>query len=182
MCIFNRSSFAMKRSFPTGSAVGDFVQNETDEHFMSIARQEANKSMCVRRRVGAILVKNGKVVSKGCNGVPSGLIDCSSEATCFKVANGIESGAEVDEKNCRVLHAEQFAIVNALKKRNREPLVGATLYCTEHPCSKCALLIVVADVHKVIYENDYPDSFAKEFLRRAGVTVRQHNGHLTMKG
>ena len=160
-------------------AVGDVVQSEKDEYFMSIARQEANKSRCVRRCVGAILVKNGKVVSKGYNGVPYDLIDCSSEAMCFKGANGIKSGAEVDETNCRVLHAEQSAIVNVLQKRNREPLIGATLYCTEHPCSKCALLIVAADIHEVIFEHEYPDGFAKEFLRRAGVTVRQHKRHPT---
>lgn len=161
-------------------AIDDVIQNEKDEYFMSIARQEANKSRCVRRRVGAILVKNGKIVSKGYNGVPYDLIDCSSQVMCFKVANGIKSGAEVDEKNCRVLHAEQFAIVNAMKKTNIEPLTGATLYCTEQPCSKCALLIVAADIREVIYEHDYPDGFAKEFLRRAGVIVRQHKKHPTL--
>lgn len=148
---------------------------EEYDKFMAMARQAQSKSTCIRGNVGAVIVKNGRFISDGYNHVPNDIIKCTSTEICFKNENGIKSGTLVDEKDCRALHAEQWAIINAAKSKIKEDISGATIFCTHHPCIKCALAIVAADIKEVVYQNDYPDNLAKDFLKMSGVKVIQYS-------
>lgn len=144
------------------------------EKFMAMARQVQSRSTCIRGHVGAVIVKNGRMISDGYNHVPNDILKCTSTQICFKNENGLKSGTPVDEKDCRALHAEQWAIINAAKSKIKESISGATIFCTHHPCIKCALAIVAAEISEVVYENDYQDSLAKNFLKMSGVKVIQY--------
>lgn len=145
------------------------------EKFMAMARHVQSKSTCVRGNVGAVITKSGSFISDGYNHVPNDILKCTSTEICFKNENGIKSGTPVDEKDCRALHAEQWAIINAAKSKIKENISGATLFCTHHPCIKCALAIVAAEITEVVYENDYPDNLAKNFLQMSGVKVIRYS-------
>lgn len=148
---------------------------EESEKFMAMARHAQSKSKCIRGNVGAVIAKNGRFVSDGYNHVPNDIIKCTSTEICFKNENGIKSGTMVDEKDCRALHAEQWAIINAAKSKIKIDINGATIFCTHHPCIKCALAIVAADIKEIVYENDYPDNLSKKFLKMSRVKVVQYS-------
>lgn len=145
------------------------------KNFMTMARRAQSKSTCIRGNVGAVIVKNSRMISDGYNHVPNDILKCTSTQICFKNENGIKSGTPVDEKDCRALHAEQWAIINAAKSKIKDGINGATLFCTHHPCIKCALAIVAADIKEVVYQNDYPDNLAKDFLKMSGVRVIRYS-------
>lgn len=137
-----------------------------DEYFMQIAHVVARRSTCVRRQIGAVIVKDKRILTTGYNGAPSGLPHCL-ELGCLRDEQGIPSGTR--HEICRALHAEQNAIVQAA-------LYGvstrdSTLYCTHQPCSLCAKAAINAGVRRVVYEGDYPDQFALDMLQQAEVEL-----------
>jgi dCMP deaminase len=138
---------------------------------MRIAHKEAKKSKCARRKVGAVLEKDGDVVGKGHNGVPYDLIECTSEVPCFKVNHDIKSGSFVDQKDCRAMHGEEAAIVSAAKKG--KSTVGATLFTTHQPCLGCVLQLIAAGINEVYYEEPYPDGMALTLLKKADIEIHQ---------
>ncbi|NLY29940.1 MAG: cytidine deaminase [Firmicutes bacterium] len=139
-----------------------------DQYFMEIAHLVAKRSTCRRRQVGAVLVKNKRILATGYNGAPSGLQHCL-EAGCLREELGIPSGQRLEI--CRGIHAEQNAIIQAaLHGVSTE---GSTLYCTDQPCSQCTKMLINAGVKEIIYVNDYPDDLALQLLEEAKLPIRK---------
>lgn len=139
-----------------------------DEYFMEMARLASRRSTCLRRRTGAVLVKDNRVIATGYNGAPKGLPHCD-EVGCVREELGVPSGQR--HELCRGLHAEQNAIIQAAVFGVSTK--GATLYCTTFPCSICAKMIINAEIKEVVYDDDYEDELAKRLLAEAGVKVRR---------
>jgi len=137
-----------------------------DEYFLSIAKLVATRSTCLRRQVGAVIVKGKQVLATGYNGAPSGIEHCD-KIGCLREKLGIPSGER--HELCRALHAEQNAFLQAAK--HGASLEGSTLYITTQPCSICAKMIINVGIKKIIIEGDYPDELALEFLKEAGVEM-----------
>ncbi|MDI3502871.1 MAG: dCMP deaminase [Archaeoglobi archaeon] len=137
-----------------------------DEYFMRIAEVVASRSTCLRNKVGAVIVKDKRILTTGYNGAPRGMPHCL-EIGCLRDENNIPSGER--HEICRAVHAEQNAIIQAaLHGVSTE---GATLYCTHQPCILCAKMIINAGIRRVVYKQSYPDENALKFLRDAGVEV-----------
>ena len=137
-----------------------------DEYFMEITHLVARRSTCLRRQVGAVLVKDKNILATGYNGSPSGVAHCL-DVGCLREKLSIPSGER--HELCRGLHAEQNAIIQAAL--HGISIEGATLYCTHQPCILCAKMMINARVRKVVYRQSYPDGAALEFLRQAGIKV-----------
>src|SRR5690348_6374056 len=133
-----------------------------DEYFMNIARAVASRSTCSRRSVGALVVKDKRILATGYNGAPAGLRHCDHT-----------DGGDMRDGHCaRSTHAEQNAIVQAAKYGT--PIDGSTVYCTDQPCLTCAKLLVNAGVRRVVFEGAYPDELAVRILAEADVQLSQH--------
>lgn len=137
-----------------------------EEYFMEIARLVARRSTCLRRQVGALLVKDKNILTTGYNGTPSGISHCG-DTVCLREAQKIPSGQR--HELCRGLHAEQNAIIQAAK--HGVNISGATLYCTNSPCVICSKMIINAGIEKVLYLEGYPDELSRQMLQEAGVEV-----------
>ncbi|MCR6623458.1 MAG: cytidine/deoxycytidylate deaminase family protein [archaeon YNP-LCB-024-027] len=139
-----------------------------DEYFMKIAHIVKERSTCLRRNVGAVLVKDKHILSTGYNGAPKGLPHCS-ETGCLRDKLNVPSGQR--HELCRGVHAEQNAIIQAavfgVSTR------GATLYVTDFPCSICAKMIINAEIKEVVYDSPYEDPVSMDLLKSAGIIVRQ---------
>jgi dCMP deaminase len=139
-----------------------------EEYFMDITHLVAKRSTCTRRQVGAVLVKDKKILATGYNGAPSGLEHCL-EIGCLREKMGIPSGER--HELCRGLHAEQNAIIQAAY--HGVQIRGATLYCTNHPCIICSKMIINAGIQKIIYEEGYADALARQMLKESRVRVEK---------
>ncbi len=130
----------------------------------------STRSTCLRRKVGAVLVKDKRIISTGYNGPPSGLKH-PEEVGCLREKLGIPSGER--HELCRGLHAEQNAIIQAAL--HGVSTKGSVLYCTHCPCSLCVKMLINAGITKVIYREGYPDWLAKEIAKEAGLPLIQFN-------
>ena len=137
-----------------------------DEYFMTITREVAKRSTCLRRKVGAILVCDKRILATGYNGAPRGIEHCATRG-CLREANNVPSGER--HELCRGLHAEMNALLQAAQYGIKAQ--GATLYSTTYPCSLCAKMLINCGVVRVVAGSDYPDALAKEMLQEAGVPV-----------
>lgn len=137
-----------------------------DEYFASITRLVATRSTCLRRAVGAILVKDKRILATGYNGAPAGLKHCA-EVGCLRQDASIPSGTR--HELCRGLHAEQNAILQAAF--HGIPISGATLYCTNKPCVICTKMIINAGITKVFYGDGYDDDLADAMLAEARIEL-----------
>lgn len=137
-----------------------------DDYFMDITVLVAKRSTCTRRAVGAVVVRDRRILSTGYNGAPSGVRHCG-ETGCLRERLNIESGQR--HELCRGIHAEQNAIIQAAF--HGVSIRGAALYCTNLPCSICAKMIINAGISKIIYLAGYADSLSQEMLDEAGVEV-----------
>ena len=135
-----------------------------DEYFMEIASVVAKRSTCLRNQVGALFVKNKRLLTTGYNGAPAGIQHCD-EVGCAR--EGVASGTR--HELCRAVHAEQNAIIQAAL--HGVSIEGATLYCTHQPCILCAKMLINAKISRVVYSLSYPDDTALRFLAQAGVEV-----------
>lgn len=124
-----------------------------------MAELAASRSTCLRRKVGAVLVKNRRVISTGYNGAPAGHPHCQ-DIGCLREKLNVPSGEK--QELCRGVHAEQNAIIQAAVHGIQVP--GASMYCTTKPCSICAKMIVNAGILNVVYRDDYNDKMADELL------------------
>ena len=140
------------------------VRPSLDEYFMEISSVVATRSTCLRHHVGAVLVRDKRILSTGYNGAPTGLSHCL-EVGCRR--ENVESGYR--HELCRAVHAEQNAIIQAAI--HGVSTSGATLYCTHQPCILCAKIIINSQIRRVVYGNPYPDDEALRFLEEAGVEV-----------
>lgn len=139
-----------------------------DEYFMEIAHQVAQRSTCLRRKVGAVLVVDKRIIATGYNGGPSGLAHCL-DIGCLREQLGIPSGQQ--HELCRGIHAEQNAIIQAA--RYGLPMDGSVLYCTTQPCTQCTKMLLNAGVVEIVFAEGYPDGLAKDLLEESGITVRR---------
>ncbi|MCD6138995.1 MAG: cytidine/deoxycytidylate deaminase family protein [Deltaproteobacteria bacterium] len=139
-----------------------------DEYFMKIAHLVAKRSTCLRRQVGAIVVRDKRILATGYNGAPTGLPHCV-DIGCLRDEMGINSGER--HELCRGLHAEQNVIIQAAY--HGVSIKGATLYCTNRPCSICAKMLINAGICEIVYEEGYADPMGEEMLAAAGVRVRR---------
>jgi dCMP deaminase len=135
---------------------------------MEITRLVASRSTCLRRQVGAVIVKDKKILTTGYNGAPSGLAHCL-EVGCLRDQLGIPSGER--HELCRGLHAEQNAIIQAAY--HGISIKGATLYCTNLPCIICTKMLINAGIQRVVYAQGYTDPLAQEMWEESGVLVEQ---------
>ena len=142
-----------------------------DEYFMEIASVVAKRSTCLRNHVGALFVKNKRILSTGYNGAPAGLDHCDVVG-CAR--ENVASGTH--HELCRAVHAEQNAIIQAAL--HGISIEGATLYCTHQPCILCAKMMINARVIKVVYQQSYPDGTALDFLEQAGIDVERVKGKI----
>ncbi len=137
-----------------------------DEYFMGIAVLVAGRSTCIRRKVGAILVKDKRILCSGYNGAPSGIAHCA-ETGCLREQLKVPSGEK--HELCRGVHAEQNAIIQAAC--HGISVKGAKLYCTNQPCSICAKMIINAGISTVFYRESYDDPMSREMFSQAGVKL-----------
>lgn len=140
------------------------VRPSWDEYFLDIVSLVARRSTCLRRSVGAVLVKDRRILSTGYNGAPSGLRHCA-EIGCLRKKLNISSGER--HELCRGLHAEQNAIIQSAY--HGVSVKGATLYCTNHPCIICSKMIINAGIVRIVYKDGYHDPMAEEMLKEAGI-------------
>jgi len=144
-----------------------------DEYFIKLAIDVAERSTCLRRKVGAILVKNKRILATGYNGAPMGLRHCD-EVGCIREQRGVPSGER--HELCRGLHAEMNAFLQAAV--HGVSTQDSVLYTTVYPCSLCAKMIINAGVHRVVEAGHYPDPLSRELLSEAKVEVT----HFEMQG
>ncbi len=136
---------------------------------MEMTKLTATRSSCLRRHVGAVLVKDTRVIATGYNGAPAGVTHCEVTG-CLRQKLNVPSGER--HELCRGLHAEQNAIIQAaLYGVSTE---GATIYCTTKPCSICTKMIINAKLSKIVYEEYYNDSLADELLKDTDIRVLQY--------
>ncbi|HZK54611.1 MAG TPA: dCMP deaminase family protein [Desulfosporosinus sp.] len=139
-----------------------------DSYFMQLAFVVAGRSTCLRRQVGAVLVKEKQILSTGYNGSPSGLLHCD-EVGCMRQSLNVPSGERLEI--CRAVHAEQNALVQAAK--HGVAIAGADLYTTLQPCVQCTKMIINAGIRRVVYTQAYPDQLAGEMSKEAGLELIQ---------
>ena len=136
------------------------------QYFITIAREVARRSTCLRRSVGAVLVSEKRILATGYNGAPRGMRHCS-EVGCLREKYNVPSGER--HELCRGLHGEMNALIQAAY--HGICIRGSTLYCTTYPCSLCAKMLINAGVDRIVTSGDYPDGLAKEMFEEAGVEV-----------
>ncbi len=141
--------------------------NKWDKRFMELTEQIATWSSCLRRQVGAVIVKDKRIMTTGYNGAPAGVQTCVEKGKCLREELHIPSGTHAE--TCYAAHAEQNAIIQAA--REGISLKGCKLYCTHQPCVVCAKMIINAGIKEVIYKEGYPDAFSVEICNEAGVKL-----------
>ncbi|MCK5255113.1 MAG: cytidine/deoxycytidylate deaminase family protein [Deltaproteobacteria bacterium] len=137
-----------------------------EKYFMDITHLVAKRSTCLRRQVGAILVKDKRILATGYNGAPSGIAHCL-DIGCLREKKRIPSGER--HELCKASHAEQNAIVQAATYGT--PIKDSTLFCTNLPCSICIKMIINAGIKTVFYEDGYPDALSEELIKEAGIKL-----------
>lgn len=138
------------------------------QYFMDITRLVAERATCSRRKVGAIAVKDKRILATGYNGAPRNMRDCL-EIGCLRQKLGIPSGER--HELCRGLHAEQNVIIQAAV--HGISLQGSTIYCTHQPCLICTKMLINCGVTAVFYADPYPDPMAEDMFAEAGVGLSQ---------
>jgi dCMP deaminase len=145
-----------------------FSRPSWDDYFLSLATMVASRSTCMRRQVGAVLVKDKRILATGYNGAPSGLQHCQ-ETGCLRDKMGIPSGER--HELCRGLHAEQNALIQAAKIGFS--VDGATLYCTTFPCVICAKMLINAGIIRIVYSEGYSDNLTEGFMLESDMKCTQ---------
>ena len=137
-----------------------------DDYFMNIAQDVATRATCIRRKVGAIIVKDKRILSTGYNGAPTGIAHCTKD-TCLRTTLNIPSGER--QELCRGLHAEQNAIIQAAL--HGVSLNKAIIYVTNQPCSICTKMLINSGIKKFIFKYPYNDKLAMDMIKEAGIEL-----------
>ena len=143
------------------------MRKSWNSYFMEIADIVKTRSTCIRRQVGAVIVKDNRIITTGYNGAPSGLTHCIDNGGCERERLNVPSGQR--HELCRALHAEQNAIIQAAKIGVSTE--GATIYITTQPCVIWAKMIINAGIKKVVYKASYPDEMAMNMLEESGIEI-----------
>jgi dCMP deaminase len=141
-----------------------------DTYFMNITALVAQRSTCTRRAVGAVIVKDKRILTTGYNGAPTGIRHCL-EVGCLRETMNIPSGER--HELCRGIHAEQNAIIQAAY--HGVSVKDAILYCTNQPCAICAKMIINAGITKIFYQSGYADALSQEMLSEARVELIRYD-------
>ncbi len=151
-----------------------------DARFMELAEVISSWASCYQqdRKIGAVIVKNKRIVTTGYNGAPAGIKTCMERGECLRKKMGIASGTK--HETCYAIHAEQNAIIQAAKLGSS--IDGATLYCTHQPCVICAKMIVNSGISRVVYRHGYPDDFSVQMLREGGVSLERFEDEADSQG
>ena len=139
-----------------------------ETYFMDISTLVAKRATCLRRAVGAVIVKDKRILATGYNGAPSGVRHCA-EVGCLRERLNVQSGMR--HELCRGIHAEQNAIIQAAL--HGVSVKGADLFCTNQPCSICAKMIINAGIAKIYYCAAYEDELARDMLAEARIDMIQ---------
>jgi len=145
-----------------------------DDYFQDIAQLVASRSTCLRRQVGAVLVKDHQILSTGYNGAPANIKHCE-QTGCLREQLSVPSGEK--HELCRGTHAEQNAICQAAK--HGISIAGSTLYCTNLPCIICAKMLINAGILEIHYDAGYGDQTASQLLKEAGIRLYYKDDSLT---
>ncbi|MGI6175333.1 MAG: deoxycytidylate deaminase [Christensenellales bacterium] len=150
-----------------------------DIRFANLSKTIAQWSSCYQsnRQVGAVIVKDKRILTTGYNGAPSGIESCVEKGVCLRRKLNIPSGQR--HELCYAIHAEQNAIIQAA--RMGVSILGATLYCTHQPCVICSKIIVNAGISRIVYIYPYPDDFSHEILSEGGVLLECIDNDLLSK-
>lgn len=140
-----------------------------DEYFLKITKDVSERATCVKRKVGAIVVKNNHILATGYNGTPKGFVHCTEE-TCIRRQMHVPSGQR--HELCRGLHAEQNAIIQAAVHGVK--IEKGTLYCTYQPCVICVKMMINAGIKRLVYMGGYPDELASQMLKDSKMEVVQN--------
>jgi dCMP deaminase len=141
-----------------------------DQYFMEIAALVAKRSTCIRRHVGAVLVKEGQILSTGYNGAPAGIPHCD-QTTCVRLA--VESGQSLEE--CYAVHAEANCIIQAAL--HGTSIAGdTTLYCTTFPCISCLKLLMNARIKRIVFADGYDlgNPVKQRLIRESGISIEHY--------
>ncbi|MCL2675729.1 MAG: cytidine/deoxycytidylate deaminase family protein [Firmicutes bacterium] len=140
-----------------------------DKRFIEVAEVVSTWSSCNQenRQVGAVIVKNKRIITTGYNGASSGIESCKDKGVCMRRELGIESGTR--HELCYATHAEQNAIIQAAKIG--VSIDGGTLYCTHQPCVICAKMLINAGIIRIVFKNGYPDEFSLQLFKEADMEV-----------
>ena len=142
-----------------------------DTYFIEITKIVATRSTCLRRQVGAVIVKDNHIITTGYNGAPKGMAHCVDLGGCMREKLNIPSGTR--QELCRATHAEQNAIIQAAVLG--VSIDGGTCYVTDSPCSLCAKMLINAGIKRVVFIGKYPDELAMDFFHEAGVLLHQYD-------
>lgn len=137
-----------------------------DQYFMTIAHQVATRSTCLRRKVGAVLVQERRLLATGYNGAPRKVRHCD-ETGCLREQMNVPSGQR--HELCRGLHAEMNALLQAAI--HGVSIEGSDCYCTNQPCSLCSKMLINAGVKRIFIAEGYPDELGEAMLKEAGVSI-----------
>ena len=138
-----------------------------DHYFMQMAELTAQRSTCLRRHVGAVIVKDKHIIATGYNGAPRGIAHCDEKGGCLREKLGVPSGER--HELCRALHAEQNAIIQAATLG--QSIEGATIYITNQPCVICAKMIINAGIERIVVKDGNTDELSVEILAEAGLRI-----------
>ncbi len=143
-----------------------------DKRFIEMAQLVGTWSSCFQenRKIGAVIVKDRRIMTTGYNGAPSGVRSCVERGECLRRKLNIASGTR--HEMCYATHAEQNALIQAAKLG--VSVDGATLYCTHQPCTICTKLIINAGIKRVVYKEGYPDEFAMSIFEEAGIIPEKY--------
>lgn len=142
-----------------------------DNRFMQIAKTVGSWTSCIRRPVGAVIVKNHRILTTGYNGAPQGINSCKERNECLRNTLEIPSGTR--QEMCYAIHAEQNAVVQAAKLGVN--IDGATIYITHQPCSLCTRILINSGISRIVYNEGYPDDFSLKLLKESGIKFEKLN-------
>lgn len=139
---------------------------------MEMASLVATWSSCFKenRQVGAVVVRDKRILTTGYNGASSGIVSCKDKGECLRVKLNIESGTR--QEICYAVHAEQNAIIQAAKIG--VSVEGATIYVTHQPCSICAKMIINSGIKRIVYKEGYPDDFSMQLFEEANIKIEKY--------
>ena len=156
------------------------IRPSWDTYFLQMAHLVSTRSTCLRRQVGAVIVKDNRILATGYNGAPSGLPHCD-EVGCLRTEQGIPSGER--HELCRALHAEQNALLQAAI--HGVSVQGCDIYLTCQPCIICAKMLVQVGVKRVVFTGDYPDGLAMDMFKESDMQLvqveRRHKDGVCLK-
>lgn len=144
------------------------IRPDVDTYFLTICDDVAKRATCLRHKIGAVIVKDKRILATGYNGAPMNLPHCL-DVGCIRDKLGIPSGTR--HEICMAVHAEQNAILQCAYHGVSSK--DATMYVNATPCRICAKMIINAGIKKVIHKGEYPDQEAKDLLKEAGIEIKK---------